>query len=285
MAIYEVPIALNIVGGYLAEEGSPLIFLPVEPGLKVELSSTREGLYLGKIEEFVNVRRLEEIMELLFRHSGKRVGIKVVEKYPHYILSLGYEGAILATVAEDLGIDNEFLQRVIEGKVKSAERGLLAGSAICSQVRKPIAYRIDEGYVELEPGIPNMYLYVIGLKNIISLNEVTLHIRKLKKDYSDVFEPLFHAFCRLSIRVAEYLQVGDLEKLFFMLTLGHKILSTAGLISRLINEYVQRIENQDYWAKFLEDIGQYIFTLTVEDLEEKIKKIFKNLEVYKFHVI
>ena len=283
MKIYEIPIALNIVGGYLAEEGSPLVFLPLKPVLKVEFREDEDGFSLGSIEKFVNKRRLEEVADLLFRHSESKVGVKVVSP-PNPILSLCYEGAILAALATYLEVDEELLQYIIEEKVKSSERGLLAGSAICSQVRKPIAYRVGEGYVELELGMLNTHLYMIGWGDRVLLNKITTRVRTLKKSYGDIFEPLFHAFCRLSIKVAEYLEAGDIEKLSYMLKLGHKILSAAGLVSRSVEELTQRTEKLGYWTKLLEDIGQYIFTLTAEDLEKRLKRYFKDLEVYKLYV-
>ena len=283
MKIYEIPIALNIVGGYLAEEGSPLVFLPLKPVLKVEFRENEGGFSLGSIEKFVNKRRLEEIADLLFRHSKSKVGIKVAG-LPNPISSLCYEGAVLAALATYLEVDEELLQYIIEEKVKSSERGLLAGSAICSQTRKPIAYRVGEGYVGLEPGVLNTHLYLISLGNRVSLNKITAQIRALKSSYGDVFEPLFHAFCRLSIKVAEYLEAGDVEKLSYMLKLGHKILSAAGLVPEPVEELIQKVERFGYWAKLLEDAGQYIFTLAAEDLEEKLKKYFEVLEVYELYV-
>ncbi len=280
----EIPIALNVVGGYLAEEGCPLIFLPLKPGLKVKFLKGRNGLFLENVEKFVNSERLESITNTLFQHVEERVGLEVVN-VPYSIPTLGYESAILAALAEYSGVNSSLLQFIIEEKVKSAERGVIAGGAICSYARKPVAYRVSEGYVELEKGVQNMYLYIIGFDSVVSLNEIMTRVKKLKNEHSGVFEPLFHALCRLSIEVANSLRNGEIEKLSFMLSVGHRILSAGGLTSRQVDRIVWELEEKGVRGKLLEDVGQYIFTLTIEDLNSDLKSWFENLEVYAFHVV
>jgi len=279
------PIALNIVGGLLAEEGSPVVFIPLDHRLRTLVRYGNARIVLGeKMKKLVNYRRLRAVYNSLTKYSDHTIEI-VVEDPPITLTSLCYESAIFASLADFLNLDADLTQFLIEEKIKGAERGLLAGATICSLLQRPIAYRVEEGFVEFNNGIRDLRVYIFGYNKQVSLGDILSKIRRLKMDYAEVYEPLFHTIARLSIEVIDSLRSGDLYSLSKLLRISHKILSAAEVTEKRMDYLALELETKGLWGKLLEDIGQYIFTLTDHQINLNHAKWLADLEVYGFHVL
>ncbi len=275
MSSYRPPLALNLLGGYLAEEGCPLVFVPLEPGPAVEIE---EGDKVSIEGLAVVPDRLRKLAMALAREAGAEGLVVRVKTPPRGVPELSLESAVLASLFEYFEQDEEDVVLFVERVAGEGERGVLAGGIVASLLRAPIAYRLGEGFVELEQGFEEFHVLLALEEMYTPLGEALSKVRYLKEEYGRVFEPLFHAFCRLAIEVAECLRSGDLGELRLMLSIAHRILSSSGLSDPELDRLVLELEERGLAAKAAEYEQRGVLAVSGDGRELQRARLSESVE-------